>query len=61
MPRFFRRTRTGFATTFELLRSLWRGPYWWLVPLVVILIPAALFFILLQAMPIVSPFIYSVL
>lgn len=55
----FRRVRTGAATVFELLRSMWHGRYWWLVPVIVILIPATIFFIVLQAAPIVAPFVYT--
>ena len=53
-------TRTRLATCGELLGSLWHGPYWWLVPLVILLLPAALLFILLQAAPLVAPFVYTV-
>jgi hypothetical protein len=56
-----KRAWTGAATTWELVRALWRGPYWWLVPLLLILIPAAVFFILLQAVPVVAPFLYTIL
>lgn len=52
--------RTRLATTLELLHALWNGPFWWLVPLVILLLPAALIFILLQAAPLVAPFVYTV-
>lgn len=52
--------RVRLATVAELLIVLWRGPYWWLVPLVILLLPAALLFILLQAAPLVAPFVYTV-
>ena len=48
------------ATTFELLRAMWNGPFWWLVPLVVFLLPAAMIFVFLQAAPLVAPFVYTV-
>lgn len=51
--------KTGFATAAELLRALWRGPYWWLVPILVFLLPLACVFVLLQAVPIVAPFVYT--
>lgn len=54
------RIKTGVTTVGELLASLWRGPFWWLVPLIVLLVPAAIFFVLLQAVPMVSPFIYTI-
>ncbi|MSR60855.1 MAG: hypothetical protein EXS08_00215 [Planctomycetes bacterium] len=53
-------TRTRLSTAAELLRALWQGPFWWLVPLVLLLLPAALLFILLQAAPLVAPFVYTV-
>jgi len=52
--------RSGLATVVELLRALWRGPYWWLAPLIVLLLPAALLFVVLQAAPVVAPFVYTV-
>ena len=52
--------RTRVATAAELVLALWRGPFWWLVPLVLLLLPAALVFILLQAAPLVAPFVYTV-
>lgn len=52
--------RTRLATVAELLVALWQGPFWWLLPLVVLLLPAALLFILLQAAPLVAPFVYTV-
>jgi hypothetical protein len=48
------------ATTIELLRAMWDGPFWWLVPLVVFLLPAAVIFVFLQAAPLVAPFVYTV-
>lgn len=60
MMRFLSRIGTGVSTVGELLRGLWRGPYWWLVPLVTLLLPAALLFIFFQAVPFVTPFVYTV-
>ena len=48
------------ATAKELIRGLWNGPYWWLVPLAILLLPTALVFIILEAVPLVAPFVYSV-
>jgi hypothetical protein len=39
---------------------MWGGPFWWLVPLVVFLLPAAMIFVFLQAAPLVAPFVYTV-
>jgi len=52
--------RGGAATVAELLSALWNGPYWWLVPVVLILLPTAVVCVLLQAAPLVAPFVYSV-
>lgn len=60
MKRLFASAKTRMSTGMELLGSLWRGPYWWLVPVVVLLLPAALLFIFLQAAPLVAPFVYTV-
>jgi len=53
--------RSGCTTSVALLKGLWNGPYWWLVPVVVLLLPAALVFIFLHAVPVVAPFVYTVL
>jgi hypothetical protein len=50
----------GASTALELVRALWAGPYWFLVPLVVLLLPAALAFVFLKAVPVVAPFVYTV-
>ena len=55
----FRRVRVGISTVRDLMRALWRGPRWWLVPLVVLFLPMAAFFLALQAAPIVAPFVYT--
>lgn len=56
----FQKIRSGVSTSGELLRALWRGPFWWLAPLIVLLLPAAIVFVVLQAAPIVAPFVYTV-
>lgn len=53
--------RSGCTTSVELLKGIWNGPYWWLVPVVVLLLPAALLFIFLHTVPVVAPFVYTVL
>ena len=60
MPRLTRSLSNGCATSLELIRSLWRGPLWFLVPLIVLLLPAALVFVFLQAVPVVAPFVYTI-
>lgn len=52
--------RSGCSTARELIVGLWRGPYWWLVPILVLLLPAAIVFVVLQAAPVVAPFVYTV-
>ena len=56
----FQKIRSGIATAWELLVALWKGPYWWLAPVIVLLLPAAIVFVILQAAPIVAPFVYTV-
>jgi len=60
MKRIVIGVRTRVATSVELIRSLWNGPFWWLVPVLGILLPAAVVFIFLQAVPVVAPFVYTV-
>jgi hypothetical protein len=60
MRRILVSARTRCQTAIELLRALWEGPYWWLVPAVLLLLPAAALFIFLQAAPLVAPFVYTV-
>jgi hypothetical protein len=52
--------KLGTSTASELIRGLWRGPYWWLVPVLLLLLPAAVLFVFLQAVPFVAPFVYTV-
>ncbi len=52
--------KTGSGTAIELLRGLWQGPFWWMVPVVLLLLPAAVLFVFLQAVPFVAPFVYTV-
>jgi hypothetical protein len=51
----------GISTSKELLVGLWRGPFWWLVPVALLLLPAAVIFVFLQAAPLVAPFVYTLL
>lgn len=55
-----RSVRTGLATVRELLAGLWSGPYWWLVPVLVFLLPLSVLFLLLKAAPVIAPFVYTV-
>lgn len=56
---FTRKVRLGVSTSCELVAGLWQGRYWWLVPILIILLPLALVFVLLQTYPIVAPFVYT--
>lgn len=58
--RWIRNIGQGIRTVAELVRSMWHGPYWWLVPVVLVLLPSALIFVFLQAVPLVAPFVYTV-
>ena len=60
MRRLLTSTRTRVHTSLELVRALWAGPYWWLVPVVLLLLPTAILLIFLQAAPLVAPFVYTV-
>ena len=53
------RFRMALATCRELLGSLWKGRYWWLVPVVLTLLPLAAIFVFLQSVPLVAPFVYA--
>ena len=57
--RWWHGLRDGVGTAVELLRALWRGPYWWLAPFVLLLLPTAIVFICLKAVPLVAPFVYT--
>lgn len=52
--------RTRVSTSVELIRAVWSGPFWWLVPVLCVLLPAAVVFVFLQAVPVVAPFVYTV-
>jgi len=52
--------KTGVGTASELIKNMWSGPFWWLVPFVLLLLPAAVLFVFLQAVPFVAPFVYTV-
>lgn len=60
MRRFLSSFRLGLATVGDLLRGLWRGPRWWLVPVILILLPIAALLVFLKAVPLVAPFVYAV-
>lgn len=58
--RIFKSIKIGFSTAVDLIRGLYNGPYWWLAPVVLLLLPAAIIFIFLQAVPYVAPFVYTI-
>jgi len=58
--RIFKSFKIGFSTAVDLIRGLYNGPYWWLAPVVLLLLPAAIIFIFLQAVPYVAPFVYTI-
>ncbi len=59
MRRVVTSVRTGAGTATELIRAMWQGPFWWLVPVVLFLLPAAILFVFLQSVPVVAPFVYT--
>lgn len=50
---------TGLATVKELLAGLWSGPFWWLVPVLLFLLPLSVLFLVLKAVPVLAPFVYT--
>jgi hypothetical protein len=56
-----RRILGGFSTLKELISGMWNGPFWWLLPVLLFLVPIALLFVFLHAAPYVAPFVYTVL
>ena len=60
MKTFFRTTRQRFLTAGELIKAFWLGPYWWLVPLVGVLLIASVVILAIQGAPFIAPFVYSV-
>ncbi|MFT7671394.1 MAG: hypothetical protein ACI8X5_004112 [Planctomycetota bacterium] len=60
IKRVYTSMKIGSSTATELVRGLWQGPFWWLVPVILLLLPAALLFVFLQAVPFVAPFVYTV-
>ncbi len=55
----WKRFTSGAQTFRELLGSMWNGPFWWLVPVLLFLLPLALIFVFLHAVPYVAPFVYT--
>jgi hypothetical protein len=55
-----RKLGTGLSTVRELVVATWRGPRWWLVPVLLVLLPLALLLVFLNAVPLVAPFVYAV-
>jgi hypothetical protein len=53
------RLRVGASTYLELIRGLWRGRFWWLIPLALFFLPLAVMFIVMQLFPVVAPFVYT--
>ncbi len=41
--------------------SIWRGPHWWVVPVVLLLLPVAVILVLVETVPIVGSFVYTIL
>ncbi|MDF1838952.1 MAG: DUF5989 family protein [Planctomycetota bacterium] len=58
--RMIRKLASGASTVKELLIRVWSGPNWWLVPVILILLPLSLVLVLLNTMPLVAPFVYTI-
>ena len=56
--KFLQRVRNGFETSSELLGYFWKGQWWWLLPLLVLLLPLGTLFVVAQSSAI-APFIYT--
>ena len=59
MKRLWKAWTGWLATSIELIGAFWQGPYWWLVPVVIMLLMVSIVFVALQAAPLISPFVYS--
>jgi Family of unknown function (DUF5989) len=60
-PGPFERALLRLGTAGELLALLWRGGRWWMLPLVLVLLGAAVLLLFLQSAQYVAPFVYMVL
>ncbi len=56
----FKRVSIGVSTAGQLIKGMSKGRYWWLVPVVLFLLPIAAVFVLLQTVPLVAPFVYTI-
>ncbi len=59
MSQLSTRLSSSLTTVKELILGLWRGPFWWLVLLVGLLLPFSAIFIFFQAVPFIAPFVYT--
>ncbi len=59
--RILKKLGLGTRTAWELVVSIWRGPNWWLVPVVLLLLPVAVILVLVETVPIVGSFVYTIL
>ena len=58
-PGFVRRVAMRFQTLGTLVKTVWNGPFWWLVPFVCVLSVFALFLVIIAAFPAAAPFVYA--
>ncbi len=47
-------------TLVQLFHAIRRGPFWWLLPFFVVLVFFAALLIVAQAVPALTPFVYSI-
>ena len=57
--KFLEASQTYLSTAVELICGLHKSGYWWLIPLMIILFPLSLLFIIAQTVPVVAPFVYT--
>ena len=58
--RIIKKVASGASTVKELLARVWQGPHWWLVPVILILLPLSIVLVLLNTVPVVAPFVYTI-
>ena len=58
-PSFLRRVAIRLGTIGMLVKTVWKGPFWYLVPFVCVLVVFAVFLVLVSAFPAAAPFFYA--
>ncbi len=58
LPRFLLGMKIRFATAGELIRTMWNGPFWWLLPFCFVLLLLSGLFVIGHLFPSAAPFVY---